>query len=58
MTTESLMPKSAEVTELSLDDLEQASGGHHSSHNDGLFYGALAGGIALVGGIIIIGLLA
>ncbi len=57
MTTEPLMPKSAELTELSLDDLEQVTGGGHGGHNDGVFYGLLAGGLAIAGGIILIGLL-
>lgn len=59
MTTKVLETESLEVTELSLDDLDQATGGgHHGGHNDGVFYGLLAGGIALVGSIIIVGLLA
>ena len=59
MTTKVLESGNAEMTELSLDDLDQATGGkHHPSHNDGLFAGALGAGLAIVGGIILIGLLA
>jgi len=55
--TKTSMPETAEMTELSLDDLEQVSAGHTPSHNDGVFYGLLGAGIAVVGGIILIGLL-
>jgi hypothetical protein len=59
MTTKVLESKSLEATELSLDDLDQATGGrHHGGHGDGVFYGLLAGGIAVVGAIIVVGILA
>ena len=60
MTTEVLKSERLDVTELSMDDLEQAAGGRHhgGNHNDGVFYGLLAGGMAVVGGIILVGLLA
>jgi len=58
MTTKVLESESRELNELSLDDLDQATGGgHHGGHNDGVFYGLLAGGLAVVGTIIVIGLL-
>ncbi len=60
MTTKILESESAEMTELSLTELDQAIGGGHGGHNasDVLFWGGLGAGLAVVGSIILVGLLA